>query len=90
MMGRRKLSRSWLAGVAACAVLALACAHAQAPQREVKRDVPYVPTPQVVVDEMLKMANVGKDDVVYDLSCGDWWLVFTYVMNHVARRWVGG
>ena len=88
-MGRRKLSRSWLAGVAACVVLALACAHAQAPQREVKRDVPYVPTPQVVVDEMLKMANVGKDDVVYDLGCGDGRLVITAVKKYGARRGVG-
>ena len=89
MMGRRKLSRSWLAGVAACVVLALACAHAQAPQREVKRDVPYVPTPQVVVDEMLKMANVGKDDVVYDLGCGDGRIVIAAVGKFDARRGVG-
>jgi len=34
-------------------------------------DVPYVPTPQVVVDEMLRLANVGPDDFVIDLGCGD-------------------
>ncbi len=34
-------------------------------------DVPYVPTPEEVVDEMLKLANVSKSDVVYDLGCGD-------------------
>lgn len=34
-------------------------------------DVPYVPTPTTVVDEMLKMAAVKKDDVLYDLGSGD-------------------
>jgi cyclopropane fatty-acyl-phospholipid synthase-like methyltransferase len=34
-------------------------------------DVIYVPTPQAVVDRMLEMAGVTKDDVVYDLGCGD-------------------
>jgi ribosomal protein L11 methylase PrmA len=34
-------------------------------------DVPYVPTREPVVDEMLKMANVGKNDVLYDLGSGD-------------------
>jgi ribosomal protein L11 methylase PrmA len=30
-----------------------------------------VPTPQEVVDRMLRLADVRKDDVVYDLGCGD-------------------
>jgi SAM-dependent methyltransferase len=34
-------------------------------------DVLYVPTPEDVVDSMLALARVGKDDVVYDLGCGD-------------------
>ena len=34
-------------------------------------DVIYVPTPQNVVEAMLKLANVHKGDVVYDLGCGD-------------------
>lgn len=33
--------------------------------------VPYVPTPIPVVDYMLRLANVGPNDVVYDLGCGD-------------------
>jgi SAM-dependent methyltransferase len=33
--------------------------------------LPYVPTPQVVVDEMLKMAGVGPNDFVIDLGSGD-------------------
>ena len=34
-------------------------------------DVPYVPTHQSIVDEMLKMAEVKGDDVLYDLGSGD-------------------
>jgi ribosomal protein L11 methylase PrmA len=34
-------------------------------------DVIFVESPPVVVDKMLKLANVKKDDVVYDLGCGD-------------------
>ncbi len=32
---------------------------------------PYVPTPQEVVDRMLALAGVTKNDVVLDLGCGD-------------------
>ncbi|MCC7250522.1 class I SAM-dependent methyltransferase [Hyphomicrobium sp.] len=34
-------------------------------------DVPYVPTPQVVVDKMLEMAEIKSDDVLIDLGSGD-------------------
>jgi SAM-dependent methyltransferase len=34
-------------------------------------DVPYVPTPTEVVDEMLHLAGVKAGDVLYDLGCGD-------------------
>jgi trans-aconitate methyltransferase len=40
-------------------------AHAEYP------DVIFVPTPQEVVDKMLEIAKVGKDDVLYDLGSGD-------------------
>jgi SAM-dependent methyltransferase len=32
---------------------------------------PYVPTPAEVVDRMLQLGQVGKNDVVFDLGCGD-------------------
>ncbi len=34
-------------------------------------DVPFVPTPMEVVDEMLQLAGVKTGDVLYDLGCGD-------------------
>lgn len=40
-----------------------------APTREL--DVPYVPTHEMIVNEMLKMAEVKGDDVLYDLGSGD-------------------
>lgn len=39
--------------------------------QSVALDVPYVPTKEIVVEEMLKMANVSGDDVLYDLGSGD-------------------
>jgi ribosomal protein L11 methylase PrmA len=48
-------------------------------------DVIYVPTPQPVVEAMLQVANVGKNDVVYDLGCGDGRLPITAVKKYGAR-----
>lgn len=48
-------------------------------------DVPYVPTPPEVVQEMLKMANVNKNDYLYDLGCGDGRIVITAVKNTGCR-----
>lgn len=39
--------------------------------RRPRLDVPYVPTPQEVVDRMLDMAKVTSRDFVMDLGCGD-------------------
>src|SRR6476620_5282410 len=39
------------------------------------RDVIFVPTREPVAEAMMRLANVTKDDVVYDLGCGDGALV---------------
>ncbi|MGH9660344.1 MAG: SAM-dependent methyltransferase [Bryobacteraceae bacterium] len=49
------------------------------------QSVPYVPTRQVVVDGMLKLAGVTKNDTVYDLGCGDGRIVVTAAQKHGAR-----
>ena len=48
-------------------------------------DVHYVPTPQQVVDAMLKIANVTGKDVVYDLGCGDGRIPVTAAQRFGAR-----
>ena len=50
-------------------------AHAQ--DLESKKIVPFVPTPQEVVDKMIELAGVKKGDVVYDLGSGDGRIVIT-------------
>jgi ribosomal protein L11 methylase PrmA len=47
-------------------------AQAQRAQKELRTpDVIYVPTPQEVVEDMLRLVDVKKGDVLYDLGCGD-------------------
>jgi hypothetical protein len=48
-------------------------------------DVVYVPTPQIVVDEMLRMAKVGPKDFVIDLGSGDGRMVITAAKRFGAR-----
>jgi SAM-dependent methyltransferase len=52
-----------------------AAAQSAAPKRE--PDVPYVPTTEAAVQAMLKLGEVKKTDVVYDLGCGDGRIVIT-------------
>jgi len=47
--------------------------------------LPYVPTPQVVVDEMLKLAGVTADDFVIDLGSGDGRIVITAAKRFKAK-----
>ena len=55
-------------------------------QKEIERTGgPYVPTPQVVVDEMLRMAKVGPKDFVVDLGSGDGVIVLTAARELKAR-----
>ena len=56
---------------------------AQRPLRE--PDVIYLPTPPAVVAAMLKVANVGPGDVVYDLGSGDGRIVITAAKKFGAR-----
>jgi hypothetical protein len=48
-------------------------------------DVPYVGTPQHVIDKMLELAAVTKDDIVYDLGCGDGRIVITAAKKFGCR-----
>src|SRR5688572_30247273 len=57
--------------------LALTAFAAPALAQEGRGDVVYVPTPQVVVDEMLNMAKIGPKDFLIDLGSGDGRIVVT-------------
>ena len=50
-----------------------------------KPDVIFVPTPQEVVDRMLELVQVTKDDVVYDLGCGDGRIVATAAKKYGCK-----
>ena len=67
------------------AVLSVATVLAQsaAPRRE--PDVPYVPTTEAAVQAMLKLGEVRKTDVVYDLGCGDGRIVIAAAKSYGAR-----
>jgi SAM-dependent methyltransferase len=60
-----------------------AAQEAIAPERT--PDVPFVPTPQEVVDEMLRMANVTKNDFIIDLGSGDGRIVVTAAQKYGAH-----
>jgi hypothetical protein len=69
-------------GILAAALLLLAPA---AMAQDGRGDVVYVPTPQVVVDEMLRMAKVGAKDFVIDLGSGDGRIIITAAKRLGAR-----
>jgi ribosomal protein L11 methylase PrmA len=48
-------------------------------------DIHYVPTPQNVVDQMLNIARVKEDDLLYDLGCGDGRIVVTAAREYGCR-----
>lgn len=66
--------RTLLAGLCVLAIVLstagyLGLSRAQAQPRAL--DVPYVPTAPHIVDQMLRLAKPGRDDVLVDLGCGD-------------------
>jgi cyclopropane fatty-acyl-phospholipid synthase-like methyltransferase len=61
-------------------------AWAQATATPTRRpDVIFVPTPQEVVEAMLQLAKVTKNDVVYDLGTGDGRIPVTAATKYGAR-----
>jgi predicted O-methyltransferase YrrM len=79
-LGRRLVV---LALAAALSSAANANQQAAAPARV--PDVPYEPTPPEVVKVMLSLAELGPDDLVYDLGCGDGRIVIAAVKKRGVR-----
>lgn len=84
-----RLHRTSLVLALVLALVAAAGAQTTTTPIERRPDVPYVPTNEAVVDQMLKMAAVGKNDVVYDLGSGDGRIVIAAVQRYGAARGVG-
>jgi Ribosomal protein L11 methyltransferase (PrmA) len=74
------LSRLSVAALALLGITAVT-AHAQAP----RLDVPYVPTPQEVVDRMLQLGKVRAGEYHIDLGSGDGRIAVTSAAKHGAR-----
>jgi cyclopropane fatty-acyl-phospholipid synthase-like methyltransferase len=69
-------------------LLFLTLSHAACAQLRISEATehgPFVPTPMVVVDRMLELAEVGKSDVVYDLGSGDGRIVIQAAKKYGAR-----
>ena len=66
-------------------MLSVTMVAAQNTQPRREPDVPYVPTTDEAVLAMLKLADVKKTDVVYDLGCGDGRIVIAAAKNLGAR-----
>lgn len=80
----RLTRRTMIAGLGA---LAASPVLAQMPEHDtpLSLDVPYVPTPQNVVDRMLAIARVTGKDFVMDLGCGDGRMLVTAASKFGAR-----
>jgi SAM-dependent methyltransferase len=78
-------SRATISSLAFYISLGAVCAQQQGPPPQVAIRAPYVRTPPEVVREMLKLAKVNRNDVVYDLGCGDGRIVIAAVREFGAR-----
>ena len=89
-MWKRLLSVAVLA--AACGLVLQAGAGEEKKKKEVgKREDPkyfnttYVPTADEVIEKMFEMGKVGKDDLIFDLGCGDARILFMAAKKFGAR-----
>jgi len=71
--------------IALAALIALAARFAADTPPQIVINAPYVTTPPHVVDRMVKLAGITRDDVVYDLGCGDGRIVIAAARMGAAR-----
>jgi predicted RNA methylase len=55
------------------------------PGKRTLRNAPFITSPDRVVDEMVKLADLTEQDVVYDLGCGDGRIVVTAALQSGCR-----
>lgn len=84
-----KVPRAIVGKFAAVAVVMLFCVTrpvlAQTAEEKDNVAGPYVPTPWIIVDELLKLAEITAQDTVYDLGSGDGRLVIASSKRYGAR-----
>src|SRR5262245_9003678 len=78
-MNPTELGRRWAFALLGVATFAPLAAHAQ------QNAGPYVPTPNEIVTEMLKLADVRAGDFLIDLGSGDGRIVITAAERFNAR-----
>jgi SAM-dependent methyltransferase len=71
--------------LAAVALLFVGSAGAAAPGAFPDVPTPYLPSTNVAVDEMLRLAGIGTDDLVVDLGSGDGRIVIAAARDYGAR-----
>ena len=54
-------------------------------QAQDKLDIPFVPSPMIVVERMLQLAEIKKDDLLYDLGSGDGRIVIQAAKQYGTR-----
>ena len=69
----------------AALILSVSIVAAQNSQPRREPDVPFVPTTEQAVQAMLKLADVKKTDIVYDLGCGDGRIVIAAAKDYGAH-----
>jgi SAM-dependent methyltransferase len=84
VLGRSALA---LALIAFAAFAVIAADDAKKDDEKKEPDVIFVPTPQEVVEKMLETAKVTKDDIVYDLGCGDGRIVCTAARKYGCKAY---
>ena len=85
---RERLTRAHHACVLAIVLSVVAVANAQSPPSP-RNAGPIVATPTSIVDEILELAGVGRDDFVVDLGSGDGRIVIAAVARYGARGGFG-
>ena len=74
---KKLLVKAWLI------VLSLAVLASRAESQDI--NIPFVPSPMIVVERMLQLAEVKKDDVLYDLGSGDGRIVIQAAKKYGVR-----
>src|SRR6478609_291552 len=75
----------WKRGARHALAAAMIVFSTWATAQEGRGDVVYVPTPQIVVDEMLRLAKIGAKDFLIDLGSGDGRIVITAAKKYGAQ-----